>query len=130
MIKLPALATIRQNSSPFKSLLFQDTIMNKTTEKPKGKGLLSQHPFWLGKYCLLNIIIFAIGSITIIYWDNPFKSVSFWWILSLIPLFLNRFRFIAGGSILLAAIALIYYWTEISWLYLLFLPAAIYIGHT
>ncbi len=103
--------------------------MNKTTEKPKGKGLLSQHPFWLGKYCLLNIIIFAIGSITIIYWDNPFKSVSFWWILSLIPLFLNRFRFIAGGSILLAAIALIYYWTEISWLYLLFLPAAIYIGH-
>jgi len=104
--------------------------MNKIRKTQKAKrGLLNNDPFFLGKYYLKNILFFTLASGVVLYSNELFKTVSPWWVLCLIPLFLNRFRFIAGGSILLAVITLYSFWSGISWVYLLFLPIAIYIGH-
>jgi hypothetical protein len=103
--------------------------MNEVRKTPRGRGLLNKHPFFLGKYYLFNILVYFIATAGVLYWNYLFEAISFWWILSLIPLFVNRFRFIAGGSILLSIIVLINYWAEISWIYLLLVPIASYIGH-
>lgn len=103
--------------------------MNEVRKKPRGRGLLDRHPFYLGRYYLLNILIYSTATVGVLYWNQLFETVSPWWILSLLPLFLNQFRFIAAGSILLLIITLNLYWGEISWTYLILFPAVIYIGH-
>ncbi|TXL20040.1 hypothetical protein BMR03_14730 [Methylococcaceae bacterium HT2] len=82
-------------------------MLKKVQKRPRAKGLLNKHPFVLGKYYLFNIFIYALLSIAVLSWNHLFEEISFWWILCLIPLFLNRFRYIAGGSIVLAVIVLI-----------------------
>ena len=103
--------------------------MNEVQKTPRGRGLLSKHPFSLGKYYMFNILAYSVATAGVLYWNQLFEVISFWWVLSLVPLFLNRFRFIALGSILLFVIALTNYWSEVSWVYLLLLPAVIYLGH-
>ncbi|MFA5984799.1 MAG: fatty acid desaturase [Methylococcaceae bacterium] len=103
--------------------------MNQVKQKPRGKGILSRHPFWLGKYYAVNIAIYTLAALAVLSWNQLFASVSLWWLLSLVPLFLNRFRYIAVGSALLAIATLSIYGSAISWIYLILLPIAIYIGH-
>jgi fatty acid desaturase len=103
--------------------------INKIQKKPRGGSLLSKHPFALGRYYLINIGVYALATAGVLYWNRLFDTVSFWWIFSLVPLFLNRFRFIAGGSLLLSIIVLVNYWAEISWIYVLLFLTALYLGH-
>lgn len=103
--------------------------MNEVQKKPRGCSIFSKHPFWLGRYHLLNILIYSIATVLVLYWKPLFGTISLWWLLSLIPLFLSSFCVVLGCSILLGIMSLIYYWTEISLIHLVLLPAAIYIGH-
>ncbi|MFA5984798.1 MAG: fatty acid desaturase [Methylococcaceae bacterium] len=104
-----------------------------TAEKPekrtKGNDLMSQHPFAYGRYYLLNIVIYSLITMLVLAWHPLFESVSYWWILCLVPLFLNRFRYILSGMLLLSVIVLSVYWSEVSSVYLILFPAALYLGH-
>ena len=95
--------------------------------KHKG-GTLSKQPFYLGRYYLLNIAVILSSTVIILHFNHLYEKVSFWWILSLLPLFLNRFLYIIGGSLLLFIITLYVFKSEISWMHFLLLPIAIYIG--
>lgn len=105
------------------------SAVEQDQKKPKGNSLIYKHPFAFGRYYLANILIYGMASVLLVQWNQVFEHISYWWVLSLVPLFLNRFRFIIGGMLLLAVIVLSLYWQEVSWLYLVFLPVALYLGH-
>jgi hypothetical protein len=105
--------------------------MNEALKKPryKGNNILKKHRFGMGKYHLMNICLFSTAAIVVLYWSNLFNNISLWWTLCLIPLFLNRFRFIVTGSVVLAIFVIYKYWSEISAAYIPLLFGAIYLGH-
>jgi len=103
--------------------------MSETQKRLKGKNILSRHPFWLGRYYITNIALYGLATLIILSWNNVFSGISYWWLLSLVPLFLNRFFYIVAGSAVLSVAVLVVFWQEIPWHYLVLLPFAIYIGH-
>jgi len=103
--------------------------MNEARKKSRSDRILSKHPFALGKYLVLNIVIYSIVTAGILFWNRLFETISWWWVLSLLPLFLNHFRYIIGGTLLLSMAVFATYTTEITWIYLLLFPASIYVGH-
>jgi|GEM_PF-869039 len=103
--------------------------MTTHANKPKGRSIFSKHPFWLGNYYLVNICFYLAATLGALYWNRLFEQVSWWWVLSLIPLFLQRFRYIAAGAVILAIVCIIRFRAELSWTYFAALPVAIYLGH-
>jgi fatty acid desaturase len=103
-------------------------MKDKSNKKPRGTDIF-QDAFWTGRYYLTNVVVYFLLSIGVLHWTNLFENVSLWWTLSLVPILLHSFRYIVSGTFILIAIATTSYWQELSSLYLIFLPAAIYFGH-
>ena len=95
----------------------------------KSTSILSKNRFSLTKYLCFNIIIYGGMIVGTLYNNQIFDNNGIWWGIALIPLFLNLFRFIVIGFLLLAAAVFGIYWRDLSWYYLVLFPIALYLGH-
>src|SRR5262245_23521829 len=99
--------------------------MNALSE-PRQRTSFSTHPFFFGRYYLLNILGYGLATIAVLRWNHLFEATSPWWLFGLVPLFLVRFRYIIAGAAVLALLAVWHYRTEISGALAVLCIAAIY----
>lgn len=103
--------------------------MGETRKKPK---IISDPMFRrrlaFGQYYLCNVLVYSTLICIAIVFLRPFETMSMWWVLSLVPLFLSRLIFILIGWLILSITSLYFYSSEFEWVYLLGLPICMYIG--
>lgn len=95
----------------------------------KTRSSYSTDPFLFGRYYLLNIIGYGIATAVVLHWNGLFETTSPWWLLSLTPLFFTRFRYIVFGALILSALVIWQYGSEISWVTGMLVLVAVYVGH-
>lgn len=89
----------------------------------------STDPFFFGRYYITNILFYFTATAVTLSLNGLLNQISPWWFLSLVPLFLTRFRYIIAGGAVLSSVVIWQFAPEITWITGVLLIAALYIGH-